>query len=1004
MTTMRTMEMKGFTLFLAILVLVEVQANKKGIIPLKNCGASICMANPSLPFFETVNGSVSTHVVRCFFKPEKIRDKCVVNMTLILETLTTDQDVVLYVGAICYDPTTIAFVNSQNVTKKHAILYMQMRGHCSLSTEELSRWGDATDFRVFYMLENATLLEDNNSKPANKSLGGAENLGTLTFYKSKPQTFPSIFKNYVWPKMAEVQFYNLQLSSIPPELRITMPFLQSLELSHNNLTKPPVFPWCNSTLQLPRGLRRTQTGNHHYQYGTVVHPRIYRRFFDLAFNNIEDLSTHEFSGFLHRLSLEGNGLRVVGPSCFRSLRGIHVIDLSTNSLTRLPEQLFQGLDELLELRLDHNNISELPEELFKSQGQIKRMDLDHNRLGTIREELFHELNSLEVLHLEYNHITKVDDKAFPLASSSLREIYLQNNKITRLPKSLLLQRKASKIDLSSNLISFKDLDNVLQELDLDTFVFQHRKTASSPQLKLQESLKHISLANNNFTTININEFNETKRALFELLLKVYEIDMTGNPLHCDCKIFFLVRWIRKLVQEDERVKKEQFLSWKCSTPIELRDKPILLVEEDQFKSRKDFENCPEKCLCFVRSLDRKVIVDCKGRNLVTMPRKVPRGPIELQLQNNNIRRIPPYPYMENVTALYLTHNKIELLNASTLSRLRRIKVLFLDSNKLTALPSNIENLTFTTLALHHNFFKCDCTAKWMKKWLIRKKAHIQNIENVLCNSENAQGRAIYTLPDEAFVCKEEKQVSNNTHTTIKEKTFKIIAFTFGCFLVVCAVVFILAYKYRGEVKVFIYTHFNWHPFDRIDDSDPTKIYDAFVSYSGADWEWVVNTLQERLETHDPPYKLCIHDRDFLAGAPIQENIMNSVNQSKRMLMVLSQNFIRSEWCLLEFRAAHQKVLEERTNYLIIILFDDVIMDDLDDEMKLYMRTNTYLSISNKWFWNKLFYALPQRSHGEPSHKNLSSACRNKGLECSSERVFNNKAYQPSDMVEVVLDV
>ena len=126
MTTMRTMEMKGFTLFLAILVLVEVQANKKGIIPLKNCGASICMANPSLPFFETVNGSVSTHVVRCFFKPEKIRDKCVVNMTLILETLTTDQDVVLYVGAICYDPTTIAFVNSQNVTKKYAILYMQM--------------------------------------------------------------------------------------------------------------------------------------------------------------------------------------------------------------------------------------------------------------------------------------------------------------------------------------------------------------------------------------------------------------------------------------------------------------------------------------------------------------------------------------------------------------------------------------------------------------------------------------------------------------------------------------------------------------------------------------------------------------------------------------------------------------------------------------------------------------------------------------------------------------
>ena len=207
----------------------------------------------------------------------------------------------------------------------------------------------------------------------------------------------------------------------------------------------------------------------------------------------------------------------------------------------------------------------------------------------------------------------------------------------------------------------------------------------------------------------------------------------------------------------------------------------------------------------------------------------------------------------------------------------------------------------------------------------------------------------------------------------------------------CAVVFILAYKYRGEVKVFIYTHFNWHPFNRVDESDPTiKIYDAFVSYSGADWEWVVNTLQERLETHDPPYKLCIHDRDFLAGAPIQENIMNSVNQSKRML---------------EFRAAHQKVLEERTNYLIIILFDDVIMDDLDDEMKLHTcaQTPIWALATNGSGRNCLSRNLKDRT-GSPVTKNLSSACRNKGLECSSERVFNNKAYQPSDMVEVVLDV
>ena len=89
-----------------------------------------------------------------------------------------------------------------------------------------------------------------------------------------------------------------------------------------------------------------------------------------------------------------------------------------------------------------------------------------------------------------------------------------------------------------------------------------------------------------------------------------------------------------------------------------------------------------------------------------------------------------------------------------------------------------------------------------------------------------------------------------------------------------------------------------------------------------------------------------------------------MDQSKRMLMVLSPSFARSEWCLLEFRAAHRKVIEDRMNYLIIILLDDVNMAELDEEVKLYMRTNTYVSYSDKWFWQKLFYAMPQQPRRE----------------------------------------
>jgi len=281
--------MKVCKTFLAIAILIVVEAFGQRGIRLKDCGKSACVVLKSWPsFFETANGSVPTQGVKCLLKSNKIRNKCVMDISSILKTITTNRDIVLYFGALCSTPMHIVFNNSQNATKRNAIFYLQLQGHCSVSVEDITPWGTATDFRVFYMLQNTTLLEDKSSQMTNNSLQKLENIGTLMFYKPKSHKFPSIFRTSLWPRMAEVRFSNLQLTSVPAELKKTMPLLQSLEVAHNKLTTPPPFPWCNSTLQLPRGLSRTLIGNHHYQHGTIAYSKIYRRFFDLAFNNIED--------------------------------------------------------------------------------------------------------------------------------------------------------------------------------------------------------------------------------------------------------------------------------------------------------------------------------------------------------------------------------------------------------------------------------------------------------------------------------------------------------------------------------------------------------------------------------------------------------------------------------------------------------------------------------------------------------------------------------------------
>ena len=105
------------------------------------------------------------------------------------------------------------------------------------------------------------------------------------------------------------------------------------------------------------------------------------------------------------------------------------------------------------------------------------------------------------------------------------------------------------------------------------------------------------------------------------------------------------------------------------------------------------------------------------------------------------------------------------------------------------------------------------------------------------------------------------------------------------------------------------------------------------------------------------YKFCIHQRDWKVGDKILDNISNSIQDSYRTIVLLSNSFLASRWCQHEFDEAYKE------NKLIVIMMNDenVLNFDKHKTIKSYVECCTYLDREDSNLWKKLAYCLPYKN-------------------------------------------
>lgn len=168
-----------------------------------------------------------------------------------------------------------------------------------------------------------------------------------------------------------------------------------------------------------------------------------------------------------------------------------------------------------------------------------------------------------------------------------------------------------------------------------------------------------------------------------------------------------------------------------------------------------------------------------------------------------------------------------------------------------------------------------------------------------------------------------------------------------------------------------------HYFQQYEDDDE-RIWDAFVSYRSIpqDESFIVHTLRPKLE-EELGFKLCLHFRDFIPGATISDNIIRAVKESRRTILVISPDYIQSEWTKLEYEVAQQEMLK-RKQRIIPVLLDDISQSksSMDPTLKNILSAVTYLEWpndssdekKNEKFWKRLQLSLPKKRNNSDTNK------------------------------------
>ncbi|XP_072513462.1 toll-like receptor 2 [Salminus brasiliensis] len=708
---------------------------------------------------------------------------------------------------------------------------------------------------------------------------------------------------------------------------------------------------------------------------------------DVSFNQIESVEKKDLSLYtqLEILNMQKNRLKMIHEDAFRSQHNLVALDLSSNNLERIASSWFRELKSLKHLDLLGNLYTTLgSSSLFRYLGSLRTLKFGNLLLKKVKKNVLRGLPQLDEMIFVGRNLSSYEPGSFKMprpiitVSLSFDGLFQENSSLVSNilrdvshPETSLTVRDAV-LSTNESMQPFKEVrQGGTKRLTLQNVSTTDEAVTTFLKVMDGSPLAYIGLEDvqlegkgwwekawethyESLHTVFIR--NVEIQGFFQFSSMVQLAFLLKYPSAVsviNCTVFVMPCGTSALLKNIEYLD----LSQNLLTDVTIRETLCngegkmhhLSALNVSYNSLKTLDLIPH----MVTRLTNLTFLDISHNDFLTMPQKCawPASLRFLNLSATKLRRATPCLPV-SLTVLDLSQNDLTVfrLNLPNLVELR------ISGNRLVHFPEGGTLPSLSTLLIKKNTFNM------FNKTDLMSFANLHYLEaglnNFVCSCEfvaffDDEVDHLVMLRDgrDNYVCDSPFVLRGHSVASAQLSVFEchmIPAVSILCSTIVLVLVLVGVTCRKLHVLWYLQMTAAWIRAKQkpaVHRARENLRYDAFVSYSQRDAEWVEEILVPKLESSQPPFALCLHRRDFRPGRWIVDNIIESIERSHRTLFVLSEHFVTSEWCRYELDFSHFRIVDEHDDSAVLVLLEPIAKETIPKrfcKLRKLMNSRTYL--------------------------------------------------------------